>query len=328
MLTGAGFGVVVKEWRMSVERVARARLSGALPAEVVAADVESALFLAVWAWSVGDVFTAHQAAVQAELSGAGGEFARVLVALTGGDAGGGVYDSPAAFRAFIRGGGNVGLYAAVSEAFREVYRRARPASVLDVGVGDGLALVPALDVHRPRVGLVEPSAALLAETSAALEELGVEHESWRVPAQEFVRGNQGRWDVVQSSFALQSLPDDDKLEVLSWICAHASRLVLVEFDVPEVDDVWDPVWFGDCVARVERGLREYSEDRDLVGAGFILPVILGKFSVTARPANFEVSVERWEELLHRAGFVDVVCRELADYWWRPAHLLEASGRSR
>lgn len=144
--------------------------------------MESALYLAVWAWSVGD----------------------------------------------------------------EVYRREWPGSVLDVGAGDGLALLPALGGQRMRVGVVEPSAALLAETTAGLERLGVVHESWRVTAQEFVAAHAGRWDVVQSSFALQSLCEADKREVLSWICGHASRFVLVEFDVPEVDDVWDPVWFAGC----------------------------------------------------------------------------------
>lgn len=50
---------------VSVQRVVGARVSGAVPAEVVASDVESALYLAVWAWSVGDVVTAHRAAVRA-----------------------------------------------------------------------------------------------------------------------------------------------------------------------------------------------------------------------------------------------------------------------
>jgi hypothetical protein len=219
-----------------------------VPAEVVASDVESALYLAVWAWSVGD----------------------------------------------------------------EVYRREWPGSVLDVGAGDGLALLPALGGQRMRVGVVEPSAALLAETTAGLERLGVVHESWRVTAQEFVAAHAGRWDVVQSSFALQSLCEADKREVLSWICGHASRFVLVEFDVPEVDDVWDPVWFAGCVARLERGLREHGADRDLVGVGFVLPVVLGTFSATSPPANHEVGIQ--------------VCR-VADYWWRPAYAVEAIGSS-
>lgn len=312
---------------MSVERVIGARVSGAAPAEVVAADVESALYLAVWAWSVGDVVTAHRAAVRARRGERGGELARLLVEFTSGDAGGGVYESPAAFRAFIRGGGNVGLYEAVSGALREVYRRERPGSVLDVGAGDGLALLPALGAQRCRVGVVEPSAALLAETVAGLERLGVVHESWQVTAQDFVAAHAGRWDVVQSSFALQSLCEADKREVLSWMCGHASRLVLVEFDVPEVVDVWDPVWFFDCVARVERGLREYGADRDLVGVGFVLPVVLGKFSATSPPANHEVSIVRWRELLGEAGFGGIRVRRVADCWWRPAYVVEAIGSS-
>src|SRR5262245_34615049 len=55
-----------------------------------------------------------------------------------------VYDHPEAFQAFINGGGNVGLYEAVSAALARLYDRTRPRSLLDVGCGDGRALLPAL----------------------------------------------------------------------------------------------------------------------------------------------------------------------------------------
>jgi hypothetical protein len=55
-----------------------------------------------------------------------------------------VYLSPEAFSVFIRGGGNIPLYEATSAALRQAYAQDGAASLLDIGVGDGLALLPAL----------------------------------------------------------------------------------------------------------------------------------------------------------------------------------------
>ncbi|RRO20528.1 hypothetical protein EIL87_01145 [Saccharopolyspora rhizosphaerae] len=131
--------------------------------------------------------------------------------------------------------------------------------------------------------------------------------------------------MVQSRFALQSLTDDDKREVLGWVCGHARRFVLVEFDVPPVADVWDPYWFHDCAARLERGLREYGQERDLVGLGFILPVVLGRFSTTP-PVNHELAISRWRQLCVQAGFREVRAVRVVDHWWRPAYLVRAWGQ--
>src|SRR5690242_4340618 len=67
-----------------------------------------------------------------------------------------VYLSPEAFSAFIRGGGNVPLYQATSTALQQAYAEA--TSLLDIGVGDGLALLPALTPSITRLDLIEPSA--------------------------------------------------------------------------------------------------------------------------------------------------------------------------
>ncbi|MGP4016035.1 class I SAM-dependent methyltransferase [Saccharopolyspora sp. 5N708] len=307
---------------MSIHEVHHAHLSGQQPADLTADDAESALYLAIWAHSSGDDTTAHHAARQARDHDPKSELARLLTTITKGGDASGVYDSPAAFRAFIRGGGNIDLYESTSAALREIYRRHQPQRVLDIGTGDGLALLPALVEHRPVVGVVEPSAALLAETTAELTRHGIVHHAWPQTAQDFTATHTQHWDLIQSSFALQSLPPHEKTQVLHWIAAHTGRFALVEFDVPELASVWEPAWFRDCLARVERGLREYDTDRDLVGAGFILPVILGKFGTAAR-TNYELSVEHWETLLRQAGFTGITTRRLADYWWRPAHLVEA-----
>ncbi|WP_190813451.1 methyltransferase domain-containing protein [Saccharopolyspora pogona] len=307
---------------MTVDQVHNAHRNGATPTDVSPDDAESALYVAIWAYSSGDAATAHRAAEAARAFTPDSELARLLSAITANGDATAVYDSPAAFRAFIRGGGNIGLYEATSTALRKLYRHQRPQRLLDIGAGDGLALLPALTEHKPVVGVVEPSSALLAETTAGLTRRGITHHSWQDTAQDFTATHTQRWDLIQSTFALQSLPTGDKTRVLRWIAAHTGRFALVEFDDVEVASVWEPAWFRDCLARVERGLREYDADRDLVGAGFILPVILGKFGTTA-PTNYELAVDGWVALLREAGFAEITTRRLADYWWRPAYLLEA-----
>jgi hypothetical protein len=305
-----------------IHQIHDAHRAGATPADITASDAESALYVAIWAHSSGDDATAHRAAKQARAADSDSELARLLATITADGGTAEVYDSPAAFRAFIRGGGNIVLYEATSAALRELYQRHQPQRVLDIGTGDGLALLPALTDHRPVVGVVEPSAALLAETTAELTRRGITHHAWPHTAQDFTATHTQHWDLIQSSFALQSLPAPDKAEVLRWIAAHTGRFALVEFDDVEIASVWEPEGFRDRLARLERGLREYGADRDLVGAGFILPVILGKFGTTA-PTNYELPIEQWEVLLHEAGFAEVTTRRLADYWWRPAYLVEA-----
>src|SRR5690349_9128349 len=86
---------------------------------------------ALTAYSVGDPAKAADLAGRAG-STLGAELRRYLT-----DGGGGpVYDQPAAFTAFIRGGGNVKLYRKLSEALARRYGSV--GSLLDLGCGDGL----------------------------------------------------------------------------------------------------------------------------------------------------------------------------------------------
>src|SRR5690349_21232040 len=78
-----------------------------------------------------------------------------------------VYLNPAGFSAFIRGGSNQRLYQATSAALRSVYSEYSAATLLDIGVGDGMALLPALSEHVAHVIVVEPSSALLQQTADA-----------------------------------------------------------------------------------------------------------------------------------------------------------------
>lgn len=311
---------------MSISEIYRANQRGREPVEQVslAVDAESALLLAVWAHVAGDRDTARACAERAATFDGDSEFARLLARYVADPAGQGVYDLPAAFRAFIRGGGNVELYERTSAVLRAAHAQFRPQSVLDVGVGDGLALLPAVPDGLTHLDLVEPSASLLEETVAALVGRGVPHRAHRSTVQQFARDHDGAcWDLVQSSFAMQSLPPADRGEVLGWIVRHTRVFVLVEFDVAEVRCPFEPEWFRRCVSRVERGLREYGpHDRGLVGLGFVLPVILGHFDTAAR-TNYECSIHDWQRELREAGFTDVLARKLHDYWWEPAYVVEA-----
>ena len=310
--------------RHAVAALSHAYAQGTAPADLIdhVTGLDSALHLAIRAHSLGDRGTAHDCATRATQYEPGSEFARLLIRHTATDTTD-VYDSPEAFRAFIRGGGNIGLYEQTSAALRQAHQRHRPQCVLDIGVGDGLALLPALGPDGPAVDVVEPSADLLDRTRAALTERGIDHRAWHSSFQDFAAAHDDQhWDLVQSTYALQSLPPDDRTRALEWIARHSTAFVLIEFDVPEVLSPWEPDWFTGCVRRIERGLREYTDDRDLVGLGFILPVVLATFGPGPR-TNYELAIADWQTQLRAAGFPAVSGRKLHDYWWRPAHIVEA-----
>lgn len=231
------------------------------------------------------------------------------------DGGGGpVYDQPAAFTAFIRGGGNVELYRRLSEELAARYDLWRPDAVLDLGCGDGLAIEPALaaaDFRPVRIDLVEPSAALLN----AVEIPGARRFSQT--AQDFLDGDGSTWNLVQSTFALQSIEPDARAGVLRALRPRTDRLVLAEFDVPPDPDL------ASLARRYERGIAEYGDQASLVAQGFLLPVLLGVAAGEAR-TNWEHPAVEWTRQLEAAGFGSVTVQPLADYWWSPAVLITAS----
>jgi ubiquinone/menaquinone biosynthesis C-methylase UbiE len=231
-----------------------------------------------------------------------------------------VYDQPEAFTAFIRGGGNVELYRRLSEELAARYDTAKPESLLDLGCGDGLAVVPALEqaMHVPsRIDLVEPSAALLE----GVHERVPSAQCWQSTVQEFLARDDLGWDFAQSTFALQSIEPAQRAEVLRALQQRAGTLVLAEFDVPEYVE-GSPEHFRSLVVRYERGVAEYGEDASLVAQGFLLPVLLGIVSGQER-TNWEHPAATWAEQLRTAGFTDVGVEPLADYWWSPAVLITA-----
>jgi SAM-dependent methyltransferase len=256
----------------------------------------------------------------------------------GGGGHGSVYDQPAAFEAFIRGGGNVPLYSAVSAALAGLYDEHRPSTLLDVGCGDGTALLPALQTaqHRPaRVDVIEPSEALLQAATTELrswqDSTGDQPpavHSWPRTVQDFLadQGGSGEasWGLVESTFALHTLPHLERDAVLRAMRPRTGRLAVVEFDVPEAA-AGSPEHLEFLVRTYEQGLAEYGEQRELVAQGFLMPVLTGQLRPGAVRATFEQPADAWAEQVRKAGYTDVVVTVLYDYWSSPAFLLTARG---
>lgn len=234
-----------------------------------------------------------------------------------------VYLSAEGFAAFIRGGGNVALYRATSAALKNVYLRSATISLLDIGVGDGLALLPALTDNIRQLDLLEPSQAMLANVSSALNERRVKHRAIEATLQAFAREHGGRWDLVQATFSLQSIPTEERLPLLKWLRDHADRLLVAEFDVPSFAGMYAPERVRYIVERYQQGLAEYAEDQELVAQSFLMPVMLGYFDRTAQRTNYEQSLEEWVAQLREAGFKTVHATLLFPYWWAPVYLIDA-----
>jgi hypothetical protein len=280
----------------------------------------------------------EQAAQDARSAAAGDPVSRVLAesvryltrVIEQGKAG--VYVDGSAFAAFVRGGSNIALYTAVSFLLRMLYAgyEAGPDGLrlLDIGVGDGMALLPALtdDVTFGRLDVVEPSAALLVATTAALDQRGITYHATNTTIQQFIEsdvGQHGYWDIIQATWSLQSVPPEQRAAVFAWCRDHGDRLMIAEFDVPDFADMFVPERVRYIVMHYERGLLEYLDDDGHVAQGFLMPVLFGYFDRGAARTNWEGPVQGWVDDLRAAGFEDVRTRKIADYFWADAVLIGA-----
>lgn len=234
-----------------------------------------------------------------------------------------VYVSPTGFTAFIRGGGNIPLYQATSAALQRIYHDHARSTLLDIGVGDGMALLPALTESILRVDLVEPAPALLDHTVRALTARNTPHRAFAQTLQTFITTTDEHWDLAQATFSLQSIPTAERPALLRWLQAHSTRLVLVEFDVPAFSHRYAPQRVRHIIERYIEGLAEYPDDDGTVAQGFLMPVMFGSFDPTIERTNEEQPIAAWVEQLNASGYTHVEQTLLFDYWWAPAYLLDA-----
>ena len=313
---------------MSLERLWSAHGEGASPDELRASAGTGyeCFYLAVLAYGRGE------RAVAADLAGQASKddpdrvvYAETARYLRNGGAGAvDVYADPEPFTAFATGGGNVGLYRAAHEALRRVYHGHGPIRLLDIGCGEGHALLPALTPQVVEVDAVEPAEQRLALVAAELGRLGVRHRAHACTVQEFTDGNAaGRWDLTQETFALLTLSRAERVELFTWLRPRTERLALIEFDVPELGHGAQPRRFRYLVDAYERGLREYDGTRELVAQGFLVPVLLDTLS-EAGQAHAEQPIGAWVHDLAAAGFEPRPPEHVYDYWWAPAYLVTAT----
>lgn len=234
-----------------------------------------------------------------------------------------VYVDGEAFAAFTRGGSNVELYAQASQALHDVYEEYESLRLLDIGVGDGLALLQALTQNITRLDLVEPSEAMLAQTTRQLDAWHVPYRAHAMTIQEFMKANGATWDVIQATWSLQSVPPADRPGVFAWLRSHGARVLIAEFDVPEFSALYEPARVRHILNRYDEGLAEYTGDGGLVAQGFLMPVLFGYFDRSAARTNYEGPIGAWAEALHAAGFDEVETRALYPYWWADAYLIDA-----
>lgn len=233
-----------------------------------------------------------------------------------------VYDGGEAFRDFISGGGNVRLYRGVVERLAQRYRDQAATTVVDLGCGDGRAVLAAAERAGTALSLelVEPSADLLGVAVAGAADRGLTVTAHSGTAQEFVAGIADpatSWDIAQATFALSALPAAQRATVLRGLRPYVNRLVIIEFDVPRLDETSDD-YLAHLVDRYEIGVAEYSNGNHRVAQGFLIPLLLGLVAPGQRRGVWEAPAGDWAELLRREGYREVAIAKVEDYWWAPA----------
>nr|WP_225953256.1 class I SAM-dependent methyltransferase [Kibdelosporangium phytohabitans] len=202
------------------------------------------------------------------------------------------------------------------------YRVHGVKSLVDIGCGNGRALVPALaETPVPAVTLVEPSQALLDTAAGRLGDQRVTLAPMTGDA--FVAGiGDAHFDLGESTFALHTMSHEDRSAFLSALRPHVGRFVAIEFDVAEESPADRRRTLADTF---ERGLAEYDTDRDLVAQGFLMPVLTGQLEPGAKRNTYEQPMPAWVEQFSACGYHDVRAEVLIDYWAAPSFVLTARG---
>ncbi|WP_415645220.1 class I SAM-dependent methyltransferase [Stackebrandtia soli] len=301
--------------------------AGFTPAEITGRcrGARSWLYLAVLAYAHGDDALAASASERAaDMDGADtvARAAAEYLSRVDRQGRGEVYTRPDAFAAFIRGGGNVALYRELSSYLRERYETLTPQRVLDIGSGDGLALLPAVTGLGIAVDAVEPSPALAATLAERLTAEGIDHRVWTMTVEAAMADAEvDAVRVAQSTFCLHNLAPEARAATLRWLRSRADRLFIAEFDIA-AEPAPTPGWFTTVVERYERGLAEYADGGALVAEGFLMPVMFGYFD--SGVDHYEQTAAAWSTELAAAGFTHRETTRLYDYWWAPAVVIEAS----
>jgi len=259
-----------------------------------------------------------------------------------------VYDDSKGFELFCDAGSNVPLYVETSAALVEEIRACKhdekPLSMLEIGVGAGRAFIPVAKNlccgDSPVLGntvLVEPSDMINTCQSALKEQCGesvMDHmKSFQGTLKSFASSDMAGdtvWDVAETTFALQSIPRDErKKEALPWLYDHVKTLLVVEFDVP-AEWAADPIAPASIVHVMQcyrDTLLTYTEEggqRGIVARGFLIPVMYGYISRdSSKKTNEEIPIDDWVDDLRAAGFADIRVRDLFKYEWSPAKLIIA-----
>ena len=240
-----------------------------------------------------------------------------------------VYASPQGFEKFIRGGGNLPLYVNTSAQLNDIYKKSQLQSLLDIGVGDGHALLPALSAQRIKLDLVEPSSAMLDTLTGELKQRSIPFQAhpmrWQQFRDQMASNDPQKWDIIQMTFSAHTFLPDERPQLLEWCAKRCTHFLIAEFDVPLFSTMLTPEVIGYYVSKYERGLAEYA-DEPIVMQQFLMPVFFGNFAHDSKRLTFEQTAVHWQADLEKAGFSTVQKQPIFDYWWAPAFMLTAKGQ--
>jgi hypothetical protein len=242
-----------------------------------------------------------------------------------------------AFGAFIRGGGNVAMYAALEKMVAAAWEEHHPATILDIGPGDGQVIAGALrHVHLqplPAFDLVEPAINLLPK---ALDRLSqhvppLEAQGFNCTIQRFMDEAPTRtdWDLCQATWSLQNLSRAERAPLFRWLREHCTTFLVAEFDVGT--EAY-PLLSSERVRLIHdkyvAGVAEYTGhvDPDLeerVKQGFLMPILFGYFRSDTSRSTCEQTIQQWSAEIEAGGFGAVRQELVYRYWWADAYLLTA-----